>query len=65
MFLCNETLSGRKIFEALYLGCVYQDGENLNCQDGNFEISHSLNITAGGLISGRRRQGWRVFCQSW
>jgi len=23
------------------------------------------SLTAAGLISGRLRRGWRVFCQSW
>jgi len=27
-------------------------------------LSALLPITAAGLISGRPRQGWRVFCQS-
>jgi hypothetical protein len=30
----------------------------------NVQKTIELTITAGGLISGRLRQGWRVFCQS-
>jgi len=49
----------------LCLGGNCPDGDNILVKVNLSRNALSrLNITAGGLISGRPRQGWRVFCQS-